>query len=570
MPFCRSCGYEMKPDARFCLRCGEVIQKQTKLLEEQRKQEYFGSVVKCPNCGEPLKSFEALCPACGYEFNAAQVDASYHYFVEQLQVCDQAIADSSLPPKRGVMTWSRNWKIFWVILNILTLCIPLAIYLVLPLLGIWGSASFSPEEKVKSALIKNYIPPVDRTTILEFMLLIKGQMSFLIAEKINRHTVHWAGIWGHKAGQLYQRAELAIQGDDIAGTAYQDILDTWKKIKKSFSLRAGAALGGILALIIFVFSFGGPFRLLSSPFKSESILSSGLFSEKLSWPDTEMSRMLPKPKTKHGHVWINHSDELQISLEKITDSQFNAYVKNCEQKGFVIDKVRETDSFRARNAEGYRLRLDYTDILSMLDIELEAPIRSFKWPESDMGKLVPKPNSTQGKVILSDDEKMQLTVYGLSEDQFASYKERCIKSGFSMDSESKKLSYKAYNESGYFLKLDYQDIDDRGLSIECVAPMQMTIIRWPKLDLVQEIPTPSSDLGNIDYESRTSFRVYVTNTSLDEYADYVDRCIDMGFQEGLYHREEKHFHAKNAEGTTLTVDYEGFNTIIIDVYNYQY
>ena len=154
--------------------------------------------------------------------------------------------------------------------------------------------------------------------------------------------------------------------------------------------------------------------------------------------------MLPKSKTKQVHVWINDSDERQISLKKITYGQFSGYVKNCEHKGSMIDKVREADSFRARNAEGYRLRLDYTDILSMLDIELEAPIRSFKWPESDMGKLVPKPNSTQGKVILSDDEKMQLTVYGLSEDQFASYKERCIKSGFSMDSESKKLSYKAY------------------------------------------------------------------------------------------------------------------------------
>lgn len=40
-------------------------------MPETRKQEFVGTIKKCPQCGQVLKSFQAKCPACGHELGGA-------------------------------------------------------------------------------------------------------------------------------------------------------------------------------------------------------------------------------------------------------------------------------------------------------------------------------------------------------------------------------------------------------------------------------------------------------------------------------------------------------------------
>ena len=80
--FCISCGEKNNVGARFCQSCGTLLnaENKPKQTEEsrkeepyqqstysERKQEFAGKIIKCPNCGEVLSSFVALCPACGHE-----------------------------------------------------------------------------------------------------------------------------------------------------------------------------------------------------------------------------------------------------------------------------------------------------------------------------------------------------------------------------------------------------------------------------------------------------------------------------------------------------------------------
>lgn len=84
--FCTNCGTGLATNEKFCHNCGTAAVAHAKAETEQppaipkesepetikrneteRKQEYAGSVVKCPNCGEVLPAFAASCSSCGYE-----------------------------------------------------------------------------------------------------------------------------------------------------------------------------------------------------------------------------------------------------------------------------------------------------------------------------------------------------------------------------------------------------------------------------------------------------------------------------------------------------------------------
>lgn len=570
MHCCSNCGAKIEDNVKFCPECGSP-NSSASASSPERKQEYAGKILKCPNCGEVLKSFEGICPACGHEITSAQMSTSLRAFIDGLQDCDNQIARSPIPPQKGFKTWSKRSKFWWIVLNLFTCCIPLAIYLVLPFLGIWGGSSFLPEEKRKASLIKNYAYPNDRANVLEILLFIKTQMAFIASEKIDRSSIHWANIWGKKSEQVYQKAELIIKGDSVAASVHSEIILNWKKIKKSFGIRICIALVFICGLIVFMAVSGGPFNLLSNSFKgiSNPLVASVKTFE---WPDTELSRLLPRPESDKGKIWDIDAEGLWIEVHDFSISQFESYMNDCKEKGFSVEGEREGNSYKAHNDSGYRLKLDFTQYNSQMAIHLDAPkvIGEFEWPSTEICNLLPVPESNKGEISHNDEEQLRITVYDLSEEQCNAYVEACKENGFVIDSITDSISYEAFNESGFHLELRYYEISERGLYIVCDAPMEMETIRWPDTKLVNQIPVPKTDLGKIDNESGSSFTVYIGNTTPEEYADYVDACVEKGFTEGLYTRDKAHFHGENSNGSTISVDYIGFSIMKIDVYNFDY
>ena len=56
MAFCQNCGNQLAADAKFCSNCGTPAGSTG--TENIRKQEYVGSVKKCPNCGAQMNNEE--------------------------------------------------------------------------------------------------------------------------------------------------------------------------------------------------------------------------------------------------------------------------------------------------------------------------------------------------------------------------------------------------------------------------------------------------------------------------------------------------------------------------------
>lgn len=81
MPFCRECGYKLKENAKFCLRCGL---KTDDSGAQQRQEEWAGRIIKCPSCGEVLRSFTPVCPACGHEVRGAKAAEAVRELADRL------------------------------------------------------------------------------------------------------------------------------------------------------------------------------------------------------------------------------------------------------------------------------------------------------------------------------------------------------------------------------------------------------------------------------------------------------------------------------------------------------
>lgn len=241
--FCSSCGTKLDPNAKFCKGCGVAVDVPN---NNQRQQEWAGKIVKCPSCGEDIPSFTAICPACGHEFNSAKVSSSLKDFIDNINECDRLIANNPHPgPKSGWSSWSTIKRIFWVILNILFLGLPLIIYLyvklfsiIIPLARYDSTPKLTADEKRKASLIENFPFPNERESILEALLFVKAKISFLASEKIDKKNAYWIRLWSAKASQLYQKAEMMFKGDKVANEAYLEISAQKERVKKNREIQS--------------------------------------------------------------------------------------------------------------------------------------------------------------------------------------------------------------------------------------------------------------------------------------------------------------------------------------------
>lgn len=90
----------------------------------------------------------------------------------------------------------------------------------------------------------------------------------------------------------------------------------------------------------------------------QSDISESEFSE-FKWPDSEIVKLLPVPKSNIGKIEHEASASFHIYVGKITKEDFNTYVDSCKEKGFTSDYSSSDDSYSADNPDGYHLSLDY-------------------------------------------------------------------------------------------------------------------------------------------------------------------------------------------------------------------
>lgn len=443
MAFCSNCGAQLSEGSKFCTHCGASVNE---IDRSTRKVEYAGKVIKCPACGTEIPSFTAFCPGCGHEINRQGISSTISDFANQINQCDYMIANSPESPRRGWKSWG-GWKKFgWVILNIYTFCIPLVIYLLLPLLGIGGTSSFTSAEQRKAQLINSFVFPNDRESILEGLLFIKAQIAALATGKFDRNTTRWASIWKNKATQLFERAEIMFKGDHISNDAYNNILSSEKKIKQSLLIRVIIAVVAVIAFAAFVFSRSGAGRQLK---ESTSVLE---------WPTSGIALHIPKPNSDKGEISINNDESFWVEVRGVDQSQYDAYLAECKQVGYIVDAQSIGDTYEAYNEDGYHIRLYHYSSSKEMHINVDAPkaMSTISWPKSAIAKRLPVPTSSYGRIEWEADYGFVIYLGNTTKQEFLEYVDKCYDAGFDVDYSRGDTYFHADDKEGYHVNIQYE------------------------------------------------------------------------------------------------------------------
>ncbi|MDD6965375.1 MAG: zinc ribbon domain-containing protein [Firmicutes bacterium] len=448
MAFCTNCGQELAEGAKFCASCGKAVDSNSTY---QRKTVYDGVIHKCPNCGEVLSSFLANCPACGFEFNSKKVNSSLKEFIEEINECDRKIANNPLPAKTGWSSWSKAKRIFWVILNVIFFSLPLIIYLyvkvfsiILPLVRYGSPPKLTADEKRKVSLIENFSFPNERESILEALLFVKAKVSFLASEKIDRKNAYWIRLWSAKASQLYQKAEMMFKGDKTADEAYREIVAQRERVAKTVKVKAIAYTIALIAIIVFLSVKNGTFddiKLSNTP---------------LEIPETELSVLMPQIEGGKGEVVTNNSEYFSVEYYGISESEFEAYKKDCKNRGFTIDCESTGSLFDAFNEDGYNIRITYYSSEMHITVSDDLEMRTIVWPSSEVADLLPTPKSDYGNISSSSDTCLIIYIGNMTIDDYAEYVNECIKKGFTKDISQTDDHYHADNADGYHVMVEYR------------------------------------------------------------------------------------------------------------------
>ena len=151
----------------------------------------------------------------------------------------------------------------------------------------------------------------------------------------------------------------------------------------------------------------------------------------------------------------------------------------------------------------------------------------------------------------------------MDNDEYQAYLAKCKEKGFTVNGQKSDSSYYAYNKDGYKLSLLYVK-NSKELKISLDAPIKMSNYKWPDSEIAKLLPVPKSNIGNINTDDSDSFAIYVGETSLDEYNDYVKNCSEKGFNVD-YSKHNNYYEAKNTDDYSLRVDYEENNIMYISI-----
>ena len=186
-----------------------------------------------------------------------------------------------------------------------------------------------------------------------------------------------------------------------------------------------------------------------------------------------------------------------------------------------------------------------------------------EWDDVILGDLLPEPPNDRGEIHTNAADGLWVDIFDISAKDFDDYIEVCKVNGFNADIKYYSSHFEAYNAEGYKLTLSYYGSSEE-LHIDLDVPMEMATIVWPTGTIGKQLPIPKSAIGKISYERSDEFLVYIGNTTMTDYTEYVNACIEKGFVVN-YEKGEKYYRADNSEGWNISISYEGGNVMRIRI-----
>ena len=235
------------------------------------------------------------------------------------------------------------------------------------------------------------------------------------------------------------------------------------------------------------------------------------------WNTLILGSYLPIPESNVGDAGNNFDDRMVVFVDNYDKNAYDTYVTGCEEKGFQVDSVKEGTEYTAYNAEGYKLELSYNSYSSRMTIVLEAPMEMSEigWPASALASQIPVPKSNYGDVLYNTDTLLSIYIGNMDKTAFGEYVSDCMAEGFDVDYEKNDVKFKALNEKGYKLELQYEGFNI--IHIRVTPPAEVETAEPTTEPTIQETEKPESGVSEEFREAMDAYEAY-----FDEYIEFME------------------------------------------------
>jgi len=129
----------------------------------------------------------------------------------------------------------------------------------------------------------------------------------------------------------------------------------------------------IIKIIFFIFivSFVASIAIFLPMYLSDILKKNSFFT----WPDTNIASLIPQPKSLNGYIENSDNTDFSAYIYNFSEDDFKEYQNKCKIKshGFNLFQVRENNSYKAYDWEGYYLDLSYDSKKQMLKLHVLEP-----------------------------------------------------------------------------------------------------------------------------------------------------------------------------------------------------
>lgn len=483
MKYCSNCGQKLADGAKFCSNCGTAIGTIFENTQSQRKVVYDGEIHKCPNCGEILNAFVSKCPACGYELRGTAVANAVQELYKNIQNA------------RDTKEVIRLIKIFPVpnskedILEFMVL----------------ASSNFDEEEyiayKGEDNTSSAWLSKIEQCH-KKASLSLNSEDMLKVNEIYDTIKERIAGA-KKKANQKYMSQQSETTAKEFKKSKFRIVLVVFSVISVLFCVLAfqnGRVLAGIVSVLmvalfliaflmgsgvinewvrnfrlvpaIFAFLLFVPYFSLSSNHYKQ-ILNTNDYKdavEQISWENLILGKHLPDFGYDEAEVVWDTNNTLILYFYDMENSKYESYIEECKKYGYTIDSKDSGANYTAYNQEGYHLHLQYLDFTDdkKLTIDLEDPIKSEQiiWPSSDLVKDLPIPKSLVGEVSTENSEAYAVYLVQTEPAYFLEYVSLCMDNGFNVDYSKSDIYFRAENDEGISLTVEYRGFNILYIYIE--------------------------------------------------------------------------------------------------------
>lgn len=266
---------------------------------------------------------------------------------------------------------------------------------------------------------------------------------------------------------------------------------------------------------------------------------SGDDTEKFEWNSFELSYLLPEPESNKGRLLTDTEDNLSIYICKSSKDEYNTYVVECKNRGFIIESEKTDSNYTAYNENGFKIVLWYneSDKEYHIDLSAQKEMTDLEWPTRGLGCLLPDPYESVGKIVRDESNYFSVIVGEMDKEDFKYYIEDCEEEGFTVDYSKNEEYFSAKNKDGYSLKVNYAGFNTVEISLE-------------KTENNNDVQTSGDNRTEDKEDSKAEVKGIRTEfkQAMDSYEKFMDEYVEF----------MKKYADSNGNDLTLLADYADY------------